>query len=428
MIGESWRRLARSRMFDIAAVMIAISAIVLWAVRIPPRWSDFDFNHYYVGSRILLQGQNPYTTPLKTMSQGLGFRYSEEYPIAGYPPSFLRLFEPLAALPPQVAFAVWVSIEIGCLVVILWLTHRLLAKELSPRGWLFVVTLTICSRTVTYQLHYSQIQLLLAALVMAGYAAHRARRHGWACLLVCIAGILKFYPFILLPWFLWSDSGGMRSRLYRVLGVTVFVFASVVLTGPALWRDFLQHGIPMAVGEEIGRNFHFSLPALVTNLGYAYHDFHLSPATKQWWWLMGTVAGLLVIAGAYCVCVMTPRDPNTQFSLLCVAMLIGTVTVQGHYFVFLVFPLTVAAIRIAAKPTPARVVCLILLVLAANCIDPPDLALLWQHPVLYFLVGDIPLYGLAGLGIFLCRELWGHRKPTPILDGGCGRPSASQIG
>jgi len=416
MISESWRRLARSRLFDIAAVMVTMSAVVLWSVRVPSRWFDFDFNHYYVGSRILLKGQNPYTTPLKAMSQELGFRFSEEYPVAGYPPSFLRLFEPLAALPPRVAFAVWVSIEIGCLVVILWLTHRLLAGKLSARGWLFVVALTICSRTVTYQLYYSQIQLLLAALVLAGYAAHRAGKHGWACLAVATAGILKFYPFILLPWFIWSSGGGVRARVYRVLGVIVFIVASVALTGPDLWRDFLQHGIPMAVGEEIGRNFHFSLPALVTNLGYASHGLRPSPAVKQWWWFIGTMTGLMVIASAYWVCVATPRDPEAQFSLLCVAMLIGTVTVQGHYFVFLVFPLTVAAIRIAARPTAAYVVCLMLL--AVNCIDPPDLAFFWRHPVLYFLVGDIPLYGLLGLGVFFGYELWSHRKLTPILANG----------
>jgi hypothetical protein len=149
-----------------------------------------------------------------------------------------------------------------------------------------------------------------------------------------------------------------------------------------------------------------------------HHDYHPSPAAKQWWWFMGTMTGLVVIASAYCVCMATPRDPEAQFSLLCVAMLVGTVTMQGHYLVFLVFPLTVAAIRIAAKPTPVHVVGLILLVLAVNCIDPPDTPFLWQHPVLYLLVGDIPLYGLLGLGVFFGRELWGWQKSTSILANG----------
>ena len=301
--------------------------------------------------------------------------------------------------------------EIGCLVVILWLTHRLLAKKLSGRGWLFVVALTIGSRTVTYHLFYSQIQLLLAALVLAGYAARRAGKYGWACLVVSIAGILKFYPFFLLPWFVWPG-GRMRARLYRMFGVTVFVLLVVAMTGPSLWGDFLRHGIPMAVGEEIGRNFHYSLSALVTNLGYAYHDFRPSAAGKQWWWFMGTMTGLVVISGAYFVCLRVAHDSEAQFSLLCVAMLLGTVTVQGHYFVFLVFPLTVAAIRVAARPTPGLVVGFILVVLAVNCVDPPDLPFLWRHPVLYLLVGDSPLYGLLGLGVFFAHQLQPGRKLT----------------
>ena len=204
---------------------------------------------------------------------------------------------------------------------------------------------------------------------MVAYAAQRAGRHGWACLAVCAAGILKFYPFVLLPWFVWTG-GRMRGRWYRLMGAMGFVIAVVVLTGSGLWRELFQYGIPMGIGEEIGRTFHFSLPALVTNLGYLYHDFHLSPAAKQWWWLAGTSAGLAVIAAAYVACLSTHRDPEAEFCRLCVAMLMGTVTVQGCYFVFLVFPLAVAAIRIAAKPTPGKVIYLILLIVAVNRVDP----------------------------------------------------------
>jgi hypothetical protein len=411
MIGEPWRRLGRNRILDVAAVAVAMSAVFLWSTRVPPRWSEADFNHYYIGSRLLLEGQNPYTTSSKPMSATLGFQFSEALPVYTYPPGFLRLFEPLAAFPPRVAFAIWVSAEIGCLMLILWLTHRLLGEKLSARGWLFIAALTVMSRTVSYNLYYSQAQLMLAALILAAYAAHRAGRHGWACLVVSAAGLLKVYPFVLLPWFVWTGAGRLRTRVYRVLGVTAFILAIVALTGPGLWRDFFRYGVPLGrEWEEAGRNFHYSLAALVSNLGYLHHDFGPSLEARHWWWYMGAMAGLAVMAMAYGVCLATRRDEEMQFSLLCVAMLIGTVTVQGHYFVFLVFPLTVAAIRIAAKPTPVHVAGLILLVLAVNCVDPPDSPFLWQHPVLYLLVGDVPLYGLLGLGAFFGYELWGHRK------------------
>jgi hypothetical protein len=358
---------------------------------------------------MLLEGQNPYTTSIEATSHALGLNYSGDIPIATYPPAFLWIFAALAALPPRAAFAVWVALELICLVVILWLTRRVLGERLSARGWLFVVALATTSRPLSYNLFYSQPQLLLAALVLAGYAAHRAGRYGWACAAVSAAGMVKLYPFVLVPWFIWSGGGGVRGRCGRLIGVIGFAAAVVVATGPGLWRDFFRYGMPaIAKWEEAGRTFQFSLPALLANLGNVLDRFHSSPEARQWWWFVGTLAGVGVFAAAYGICLTKRRDREAQFCLLCTAMLIGTVTVQGHYFVFLAFPLTVAALRIAAKPTARQITWLILVVLAFNCVDPPDSPLLRRHMVLYLLVSDLPLYGLLTLAGFLWRELRGR--------------------
>src|ERR1017187_9700851 len=77
-----WRRLAASRLLDAGAVVVTLLLLPRWVAILPTRWCDYDFNHYYVGSRMLLAGQNPYTTSLKAMSQALGFTYSSQLPIA----------------------------------------------------------------------------------------------------------------------------------------------------------------------------------------------------------------------------------------------------------------------------------------------------------------------------------------------------------
>jgi hypothetical protein len=401
-----WRRLATYRILDIGAVALAVSVVVWWSMVLPPRWNDYDFNHYYASGRMLLRGLNPYTTSLESVSHALGFQFAADLPIATYPPLFLWMFAALAALPPRVAFAVWVALEIICLAAILWLIRRVLGERLSARGWLFVVALTTISRPLSYNLYYSQPQLLLAALVLGAYAAHLAGRHGWACVAVSVAGMLKLYPLILLPWFIWSGSGGVRGRCRRLVGVAGLVVAVVAATGPGLWRDFFQYGMPAITGwEQAGRTFHFSLPALVTNLGYLHDNFQPSAEARQWWWIIGALAGLGVFAAAYGVCMASPRDPEGQFCLLCTAMLIGTVTVQGHYFVFLMFPLTVAALRVAAQPTGRQVICLVLLVLAFNCVDPPVFDFLRRHMFLYLLASNLPLYGLIALAAFFWQEL-----------------------
>lgn len=203
-------------------------------------------------------------------------------------------------------------------------------------------------------------------------------------------------------------------------GAIGFALAIVVLTGPGLWRDFVQYALPMDTGGAIGRTFHFSLAALVTNLGYWHHDFNLTPETERWWWRLGIGVGLAVIVGGYGICLMTARDLEAQFCLLCFAMLIGTVTVEGHYFMFLVFPLTVMAARMAAKLTPGKIACLILLVVAVNCVDPPESVFLSRHLLLHILVSDIPLYGLIGLAVYFGRELWIPQTLTPCVPDGRG--------
>src|SRR5579871_2790423 len=104
------RRLARNRLLDAGAILAIVLVIRWWFAVIPPRWSQFDFNQYYVGARMLLEGQNPYTTSLKPMCDKFGFDFAPELPIAGYPPSFLWMFAPLAALSPHTAFVVWVGL------------------------------------------------------------------------------------------------------------------------------------------------------------------------------------------------------------------------------------------------------------------------------------------------------------------------------
>ena len=415
---DKLRRLARTRLLDAGAVVLIFLFLCKWAMFLPARWSDYDFNGFYVCGRVLLDGQNPYTTSVEALSHAMGFRFEAYPPTAGYPPPFLWMFAALAALPLRAAFAIWVVVELISLAAILWLTRCLLRQRLSSQGWLFVAALTITSQCVTYHLLFSQAQLLLAAVVLAGYAAQRAGRHGWACVAVSVASILKFYPVVLLPWFVWSGDGGTRGRCRRLLGTAGFILAAVALTGPGLWRDFFRYGLTAAVEGAVGRTFHFSLPALVINLGYLHYNLHPSQQAAQWWQTVGALVSVGVFAAGYAVCLRSRRDPEAQFCLLCAVMLIGTLSVQGNYFVFLVFPLAVMAARIAARLSAAGIINFILLLLVFNCLHPPDSTIFGAHRALYLLASDLPLCGLFALAAFFWAELRGTRAHDPVYNEG----------
>jgi hypothetical protein len=82
--------------------------------------------------------------------------------------------------------------------------------------------------------------------------------------------------------------------------------------------------------------------------------------------------------------------------------------------------LTVAALRIAARPTGGQVIYLILLLLAFNCVDPPNSPFFERHVLLYLLAGNVPLYGLFALAVFFWQELR-DQAVTPSSAIGCSQ-------
>jgi len=401
------KRLGQNRLLDAGAVFIAVLSLWRIATVLPSRVWGFDFNHFYISSRLLVEGQNPYLSSLEPMSREMGFEFGKDLPIPHYPPSFLWLFAPLASLPPRAAFAVWVMGEFLSVGLLLWLVRLLLRDRLSSRGWIFVCAATIASQPVFLQFWFSQAQLLLALVALGAYACHRRGQHSIACLAITAAGVLKLYPFVLLPWFVWRSGGGTRARIARGFLAIAFGVLLLFATGTGLWKAFVQFGMPVAAKNEIGRNFHYALPSLVANLGFASSQFNPSEAGSRFWWIAGTLAGLVVIGTAYLVCYYSARDEEMEFCLICVAMLAGIVTVQGHYFVWLIFPLACAALRVAAKPSGRRVLFFSVVALLLNEVTPPPVSLFSHHIYLKILGNYFPFYGLVALGLFLGRELAG---------------------
>ena len=410
-----WRRAARNRLLDVGAVMIALLHVIAIARMVPSRAFDFDFNHDYVSGLMLLRGQNPYTTSHGPLCAQYGFAFQESYlRTSTYPPSILWLFAPLALLPPRAAFAVWVAAQAGGLGVILWLTRRLLGGRLSARGWRFVCCAALASTAVYWHFFGSNAELILAAVVLAGYALHKSGRHTAACLAVTVAGVAKLYPLFLLPWFVWRSGHDARARVSRAALAATLALLTVALTGPGLWRDFVRHGLPVAAGLEVGYSFHYSLPALVVNLGYAAHAFVLSGAAQRVWWALSCGTALAIFAWAYGLCLRAGQDQETEFCLLCVAMVTGTISAQGHYFVYLILPTVLLATRVASNPSARSILLVGILLLVLNLQGSWATPFLDRHMMLKVLVNSIPVAGLVGLGLFFGNEL--HQARTGIVN------------
>lgn len=401
-----WRRLARNRLLDAVAVFWLLLGLFLIGRMLPARANQIDFSHYYVSSRLLLEGHNPYRLSLAELYRQHSFVIEEDRAIlrATNPPPLLCLFAPLAMLPPATAFALWVGVQALSLAAILGLTRQLLGQRLSGRGFLFLCAAAVCCAPVYWHFYYSQLQLLLAALVLGACVLQQRQRETAACLLVTAAGLLKLFPLLLLPWFVWGRDGNPRRRWQRLVAAGALVAGTVAATGPVLWRDFFQHGLAEVAGWTVNRQSNFSLPSFLMNLGYAAHDFAPPSATAAAWWTAGLVAGAAAIAACYPWCWRNRADAEREFSLLTVAMLAGNPVTWGNYFVFLLYPLAALATRLAARPTAGRVAWFAAVVLLLNTQGEVAHPLWDRHLMLKVLVNYLPLYGLLTLGWHLARE------------------------
>jgi len=388
-IAPLWRRVAKSRLWDIMAVVVALVSLPRYAELMPQAAHASDFSHYYLSCRALLEGKSPYATPLVPMEKQYDLVLSENSTTGTNPPVLQWLFAPFALLNPRPAFWLWSLLQAISLGVMLWCTRRLLAGRLSARAWRFVVCGSVASIPMLIHFTESQTQLLIGALLLVALVWHRAGRPVAACLAAVAAGILKLFPFVLLPWFIWRGGRTWRERAV-LAGVSLTAIGVLVIaSGPAWWWDFHQHGLPSV--DYWSRNFVFNycLAAFVKHCGGS--------------WNAGLTVGFLSLAAAYALCQRLRDDEEAQFCLVSLAMLAGGTTTWSHYMVLAIFPVAAVAARVAARPSYARVLLFAVAVMALDNVDAPTSAFPAGWHLAKLLWIDTPLFGQLALAALLVK-------------------------
>lgn len=422
---NGWNRVWRSPVLDVAAALIALVHVVWIAVLLPTRTFSYDFNHYYVASRVLLEGDNPYRTPLAAESEKYGFAHSPSIAVATNPPLLLWLLTPLVMLPPRPAFWVWVAVQAGSLAAILWLTRHLLNGQLTQRGWRFLCAGALASAPVFWHFAFAHVEMTLAAALLAAFAWHKDGKHVRACAVVLVVGMTKIYPLALLPWFVWRSTNSARKRLRNTAALLAAAAAILLVTGPALWADFFRIAVPIIGWWSVGHQFNFTLSSFVINFGQALHSGSASIEPSPLWRMAGRSVGFATILAAYAFCARAKDDEDSQFSMLCAATLVGGLTAWAYYFVLLIFPVGLVAARLAASPSWRRTFVFAALLLAMNAQGPWDKSVWGGSSVGIILLNYLPLYGLCGFCLFLAREakaVSGGKNNRRSLSGGGDKP------
>src|SRR5258706_404626 len=105
------------------------------------------------------------------------------------------------------------------------------------RAWRFLVCGAVASVPMLIHFTESQTQLLIGALLLAALALLLKGRPTTACLTVVAAGLLKLFPFVLLPWFVWRGGRAWRHRAILAGLSLATVAVGVAISGLSLWQD-----------------------------------------------------------------------------------------------------------------------------------------------------------------------------------------------
>ncbi|QDU98380.1 glycosyltransferase family 87 protein [Lignipirellula cremea] len=383
---------------------------------LPTRATHNDFAHYYASSRLLLDGQPVYGSDLSPVLDAHGFNdigAGEQVGQATNPPVLLWLFAPLAAVEPRTAFALWLLGQLACLAGILGLTLYLLRGRISTEGGVWIVVLAIASPAVYYHLYYSQVQLLLALMVLGAFALLQSGRGRAACALICLAGMIKLFPLALLPWFLLRSERPRQNAVFSGLLAAGLFLAS----GPLLWLSFWTHAKPLLFQWAVASAHNFTAPSLLMRLGSIFEaDL---PGSFSLACFCGSLVGAAILGGAYWLCWKSDGDLESQFCLLTIAMLVGGMTCWIHYDVFLIFPLAALGAVIRAEKSawrPAQQAWLALLVLGVFShfllVRTTTMEYL-AEPIWQVLVCVTPLYAACGLGWTFAQRLRRNVGVTP---------------
>ena len=240
-----------------------------------------------------------------------------------YPPSFAVALAPLGRLPVETATAVWLGLQLALVAALVALGLHLVRPGERLAGVLVFLTLT--SVPVAHNLHWGQVSVPIATLVLLAACAERAGRPRAAVTFVACAAAIKLYPllFLLVPLL----RGEVRRTMAGViLAALLAVVAPALVIGPGDTIVFLRE-----MGETLAERRAEAFAALNAQA--------LGPTLARWcgvggvWW---SLAGVLV-AGAQVPFLRRTARTDPARAYLAVALCLPLVVEPHwpHYFALL---------------------------------------------------------------------------------------------
>jgi alpha-1,2-mannosyltransferase len=274
------------------------------------------------------------------------------FPLFPYPPVYLLLVVPFAALPVG-----W-SLLLSQLVQFAALAWAL--RKIAPdKSWLFFVVAAFLAPAASNNVVAGSNAVLVAALIVGGMALVGARPR----LAGALIGVLVFKPqYAPLPFLALLAAGEVGALAAAIASAAALCLLSAVLFGPWLWLDWFNVYLhPQAVAginaTDWGHMWDESVSTCVRLLG-----------APQW---LATAAQIVAAAVAVIFTWQAFRSGNPQrLAILCCAVLLASPHLSNYDLILLALA---AMLQVAAMPRDARPLALMLPLLCylAPVFNPP---------------------------------------------------------
>lgn len=398
-----------STMWRLAAwSLIVVGVARLW-VSVERAEYRNDFAHYYLSARVMLAGENPYTTSFEPLCRELNLEFDRRIPSGGNPPLLTIAVASVAWLPLPLAYCGWAVAQCAAFFVLLGAVRRVVGWDARDVRWLLLVGGILNTTCLQRQFHYSQVQVMVAACLAAAHVLHMRNRHGASCALAALAAAFKLYPAALLPWFLLSGLQGRRDFVRRSLAMAAVAVVVLTSTGVDAWQSFVVDGLPVIKRSVGGSLTNYSLPSLVSTLAGQLWGWPLSDDASQVVRLIGKTLAALALGGAYLIVWRRRLEPTAALGLLTAGMMAASLVCWSHYFVLMILPIAWLWVR-QLEPGDARVAWPLLLA-GTICLWPElDCRVPLSGGAPRMLLHFYPLAALAIVAALLVATLRGDRE------------------
>jgi hypothetical protein len=304
---------------------IIVVAGMFYLVAKPVREPSIDFFGYYVSAAAIYQGESVYSPETHAnIANAVGIRFTGPYT---YLPTFAILMQPVVLMSPYVASLVWFGVNVGLLLIAVGLLFKQSNLQ-DHRLGVALLVLPVVFTPVLMSLYLGQVNFLILVLIVLAYMAFVRRRPYSAGLLLAVSSWIKFWPIVLIAYFVWKRE--WKVVLGALIGLLLVGVLTLTLADVGQTTDFFKVRLPEMLLGTYPDHDHInqSIPGVFAKMFAPSSDYVRpliqSPVLAQY---SSRIASLLIIVttvilSSWPIALKDRKQFSTEFMLVVMACLL----------------------------------------------------------------------------------------------------------